>query len=323
MASFVLQSLKHMGQKTNPNIYNHTEKLTKQSLYIEKKTIDHSTFLKRDLEVKSFSTKFFQIFQIIIAKGKILCLNNILYVHLPYYIELNRAFLSLDPLYKTKIIRNCFSYRKIKKIKHLKNHVLKKSIKENTFVLKMVEYVSVKINRILELNLFLEGFCVGLTKFLRNKYYIYLILEKQNKKAATLRKKNLAVKRKHKFISLRKYKNHKFFKQGISLITACITNKNASELLAKYMVVQIKKLKRQKIFIRFIKSALNLFNNKIFYSKIKGIKIQIKGRFNNYPRAKVYVIKISNIPPVLTKNAHIDFNEKVTHTQSGTFGIKV
>jgi hypothetical protein len=312
-----------MGQKTNPSIYNHTEKLTKQSLYIEKKTVDHSIFLKRDLEVKNFSTKFFLIFQIIIAKSKILSLNNILYVHLPYYLDLNCDCLSLDPLYKTKIIQNCFGYRKIKKITCLRSHVLKKSIKENTLLSKAVEYLSVKTNRILELNLLLEGFCIGLTKFLRNKFYVYLILEKQNKKAVTLRKKNLIFKRKHKFISLRKYNEQKFFKQGIGLITACIADKNVSELLSKYIAVQIKKLKRQKFFFRFIRSALNSFHNKVFYSKIKGIKIQIKGRFNNYSRAKVHMIKISNVPPVLTKNARINFNEKVSHTKSGSFGIKV
>jgi hypothetical protein len=323
LANFVSQSLKHMGQKTNPNIYNQTEKLTKQSLYIEKKIVDHSIFLKRDLEVKNFSKKFFQLFRILIAKSRMLCLNNLLYVYLPYYLELNDDFLSLNQLCRTSIIKNCFSCRKIKRIKRLKKHVLKKSIKDNTFLLKTVQYVSIKTNRILELNRFLEAFCIGLTQFLRNKFYIYLILEKQNKKLATLHKKSVVIKRKHKFIHLRRYKDQNFFKQGVSLITACIANENASELLARYIAVQIKKLKRQKFFIRFVKSTLNLFNNKIFYSRIKGIKIQIKGRFNNYPRARVYVVKISNVPPVLTKSANINFNEKVSHTQSGTFGIKV
>jgi hypothetical protein len=312
-----------MGQKTNPSIYNHVEKLTKQSLYVERKTADHSVFLKRDLEVKNFSTKFFLIFQIIIAKSKMLFLNNRLYVHLPYCLELDCDFLSLDPLYRTSIIRNCFSYRKIKKIKYLKGHVLKKSIKENTLLSKTVEYVSAKTNRTLELNLFLEGFSIGLMKFLRNKFYIYLILEKQNKKAAAVQKKNMVLKRKDRLIKLRRYKDHEFFEQGISLITACIADNNASELLAKYIAVQMKKLKRHKLFIRFIRSALNLFSNKSFYSKIKGIKIQIKGRFNNYRRAKVYIIKISSIPPALTKNARINFNEKISYTKSGTFGIKV
>lgn len=317
-----------MGQKTNPNIYNHIGKLARQSSYIEKKTFDHSIFLKRDLEVKSFSVTFFQIFQIRVPGSKILWLNNLLYIYLPYYLELNRDFLSPNPFYKSKIIRNSFSFRKIKKLKHLKSHVSKKSIQENMLLVKTVQYVSVKRNRILELNLFLEVFCTGLTKFLENKFYIYLILEKQNKRSIVLRKrglmkKSLVIKRKHKLINLRKYKDHKFFKQGISLMTTFIANKNASELLAKYIAVQIKKLKRQNFFIRFIKSALNLLNNGIFYSKTKGIKVQVKGRFNNYPRAKVYSITTSNVPPVLTKSAYINFNEKTSHTQSGTFGIKV
>lgn len=312
-----------MGQKTNPNIYNQPEKLARQSLYIEKKIVDHSVLLKRDLEVKNFSIKFFQTFRIVIAKSKILCLNNLLYVYLPYYLELDDDFLTLNRLYKTRIIRNCFSCKKIKTIKRLKSRVLKKSIEENTSLLKTVQYISTKINRILELNLFLETFCIGLTQFLRNTFDVYLVLEKRNKKLVAFRKKSLVIKRKHKFISLRRYRDNKFFNPGIRLMTSCVANENASELLTKYIAVQIKKLKRQKFFIRFIKSTLHLLSNKIFYSKIKGIKIQIKGRFNNYSRARTNIIKISNLPPVLTKSANISFNERLSHTRSGTFGIKV
>ena len=83
-----------------------------------------------------------------------------------------------------------------------------------------------------------------------------------------------------------------------------------------------KKIKRHNFFLNFLKRFLIL----IVYSsvsKIKGIKIQIKGRFNNYSRARTNIIKISNLPPVLTKSANISFNERLSHTRSGTFGIKV
>ena len=138
-----------------------------------------------------------------------------------------------------------------------------------------------------------------------------------------LQNKNFVIKRKHKFINLRKYKNSNPFKQGISLIATCIASKNPSKLLAKYITVQIQKLKQHNFFIQFVKSILNLFINKNFYSKIKGIKIQIKGRINNYPRTKTCNIKILNRPTVLTKNASINLDQKIAYTQSGTFGIKI
>jgi hypothetical protein len=229
----------------------------------------------------------------------------------------------LNKLYKTKIIQHCFNYKKTKKIKILKNKMLKKSIQENILLVKIVKCMFVKDNQFLELNLFLNTFFIGLTNFLPNKFYIFLIFERQNKKLVILQNKNLIVKRKHKFINLRKYKNSNFFKQGVCLITTCIASKNSSKLLAKYIAIQIQKLKHHNFFIQFVKSTLNLFINKIFYSKIKGIKIQIKGRINNYPRTKICNIKILNVPPVLTKNAGINFEQKISYTQSGTFGIKV
>jgi ribosomal protein S3 len=309
-----------MGKKVNPNIYNQTEKLNKQSQYIEKKNLDYSVLLKKDLEIKTFVQKFFKTYQTIINKSKILFLNNFLYVYLPYYQKMNYNFLILDKFYKNKIILNCFNY---KKIKSFKNNILKKTIKDNILLIKIVKYMFIKTSKFLELNLILENFCIGLKNFLPDKYYIFIIIERQNKKLVIFQKKKLIIKRKHKFINLRKYKDHKFFKQGISLITACVASKNASKLLAEYIVAQIQKLRHHNFFLRFVKSTLNLLSNKIFYSKIKGIKIQIKGRFNNYSRTKIYKVKILSIPPVLTKNVNINFNQKIAYTQSGCFGIKI
>jgi ribosomal protein S3 len=322
LVHFVLQNL-NMGQKTNCNIFYQPEKLNKQLQYFEKKVFDHSIVLKKNLEIKNFTQKFFKTYGLIINKSKILYLNNLLYIFLPYYQQIKFDSLSLNGLYKTKMIKYCFNYKKVKKIKILKNKMLKKSIQDNIVLVKFVKYIAIKNNQFLELNFFLETFFIGLTNFLQNKFYIFIILERQNKKLVILQNKNFVIKRKHKFINLRKYKNSNFFKQGISLIATCIASKNPSKLLAKYIAVQIQKLKQHNFFIQFVKSILNLFINKNFYSKIKGIKIQIKGRINNYPRTKTCNIKILNRPTVLTKNASINLDQKIAYTQSGTFGIKI
>lgn len=319
---FALQNL-NMGQKTNCNIFYQHDKLNKQLQYFEKKILDHSIILKKNLEIKNFTKNFFKIHGLIINKSKILYLSNLLYIFLPYYQEIKFDFLILNKHYKTKMIQNCFNYKKVKKIKISRIKMLKKSIQKNILLVKIVKYIAIKNNQFLELNLFLDTFFIGLTNFLQNKYEIYFVLERQNKKLVVLQNKNLIIKRKHKFINLRKYKNASFFRQGVSLITACVTNKNPSKLLAKYIAVEIQKLKYHNFFIQFVKSTLNIFINKVFYSKIKGIKIQIKGRINNYPRTKICNIKILNTPVVLTKNAGISFEQKVAYTQSGTFGIKV
>ena len=82
-------------------------------------------------------------------------------------------------------------------------------------------------------------------------------------------------------------------------------------------------LKHHNFFMRFIKDALIILNNKIFFSKIKGIKIKIKGRFNGRPRAQNRLIQICYTPPTITKNININYFEKVAFSMNGTFGIKV
>lgn len=180
-----------------------------------------------------------------------------------------------------------------------------------------------KTNKMLEIKLFLETFFIGLTNFISNKYCIFLILERQNKKLNILKHKFLKIKRKQKIINLRKYKQNKFFKEGINLLTICLTHKNSSILLAKYLASQFQILKHHNFFLRFIKNALILLNNKVFFSKIKGIKIQVKGRFNGNSRAKNRVIQISKIPPFLKKCSNICHFEKISFSHNGTFCIKV
>ena len=93
--------------------------------------------------------------------------------------------------------------------------------------------------------------------------------------------------------------------------------------MGQYIATQIKTLKHHNFFIRFIKDVLIILNNKFFFSKINGIKIKIKGRFNGRPRAQSRLIQISNIPPIITKNININYFENVAFSRNGTFGIKV
>jgi len=74
--------------------------------------------------------------------------------------------------------------------------------------------------------------------------------------------------------------------------------------------------------LRFIKNALLFFNDKNF-SKINGIKIKVKGRFNRAPRARHKFIIIGKGVPALTLNSKIDYAESTSFSTNGTFGVKV
>ena len=172
-------------------------------------------------------------------------------------------------------------------------------------------------------HIFFKKLFESLTSFTKKKINFFLVLKELklntkkiiiNTKIKTATKKNIA--------SLRKYQTSKFFKQGINVLLNCATNKKSSKLLAKFIAVQLKNLKRHNFFLRFIRNTLESFKNNQF-SKFKGIKIEIKGRLNRRPRARNKIIKISNSVSVLTIDSMIDYSEETAFTLNGTIGIKV
>jgi hypothetical protein len=118
-----------MAQKINSNIFHFSRKQKIQSNYIEKRGIDHSIFLKTDLEIKNFMQIFFKIQKIIINNCKLIYLNNNIYIYLSYYQELKENFLisANNEQQKYIVIQNNFSKKIIKKFK---NNKVKKTINE-------------------------------------------------------------------------------------------------------------------------------------------------------------------------------------------------
>jgi ribosomal protein S3 len=115
------------------------------------------------------------------------------------------------------------------------------------------------------------------------------------------------------------FKSLQFFLKknyNIFLTLKQLKKQNSASLLAEFIATEMQKLKKHNFFLRFVKSTLAIFRS-------KNIKIKIKGRFNGAPRAKHKIIKIKNGVPALTLNSNIDYAEKTSYTQNGTFGVKV
>jgi hypothetical protein len=138
--------------------------------------------------------------------------------------------------------------------------------------------------------------------------------EKASKKVKDLLKKNL--------IKLRRYKEEKFYREGIETLLTCSITRKPSALLAQFISVHLKTLKKHNFFLKFLKDGLELFNTNTL-SKIKRIKIKIKGRLNARPKARKRVLQIGNDVSVLTIDSIIDYSEKTAFTPNGTLGIKV
>jgi len=92
-------------------------------------------------------------------------------------------------------------------------------------------------------------------------------------------------------------------------------------LLTKFIGSQLKKIKRHKFFLSFLKQTLTILLNSDS-SKIKGVKIIVKGRLNGVPRASQKIIVIGDVP-AQTISAKLDYSQITIHNSNGSYGIKV
>jgi small subunit ribosomal protein S3 len=92
-------------------------------------------------------------------------------------------------------------------------------------------------------------------------------------------------------------------------------------LLAKFIAFQLKKIKRQKFFLSFLKQSLTILLNSDL-SKIKGVKILIKGRLNGVPRAKQKIMVVGDVP-AQSISAKLDYSQITIHNSNGSYGIQV
>lgn len=341
-----------MGQKTNPNIIRISKTCDWKSNYIEKKPSEFYLYTNKDIEIQKFLVKFFKDNGLTIQNCNVNYSNNALNLYITYQQNVNSLFLITDinKTQKIKFIKKKDKF-KIKHISILKNikkycdyeifdykkklpvdkHKLptKKYLKQMKRV-KILNYYKKylqlkKNNKINEIksNDFINKIFQGISLFLDSKSKITLVLEPLNKNTRinfTKKQHNLLRK---KLVLLRKYQKNEFFKEGINLAFFCMNSKNSANLISNFISTNLRKLKRHNFFFKFIKSIFTVFILKTFSSKIKGIKIKIKGRFNGAPRAKHKIIHIGKNMPVLTLNSKIDYSETTAYTLNGTFGVKV
>jgi len=120
---------------------------------------------------------------------------------------------------------------------------------------------------------------------------------------------------------VRKFENSSFFKEGVNSIFLSVLKTDSSKLLTNFISMQLKKIKKQKFFMAFLKKALTVFVTSEF-SKIKGVRIKIKGRLNGVPRAKHKIINVGDLP-IQTINSLLSYSESDICNSSGSYGIKV
>ena len=159
----------------------------------------------------------------------------------------------------------------------------------------------------------------GLSLFTNKQYNIITTFQCVNKTFDLTLKQTQALK--EKFMLLQKFKNIPFFKESIDLLFSSIYHRKSANLLAKLVAFQFKTIKRHNFFLAFLKQTLTMLINSNF-SKVKGIKIIVKGRLNGAPRAKHKILTVGSVP-VQTIMSNIDYAQSTCHNSNGSYGIKV
>jgi len=343
-----------MGQKAHPKTLRIGKFNEWNSIYHEKKLSEFKTYSFQDLNFKSFLRKFLKDNGMILSKLRLKYTNNSVIISISYYLSFESIFynnikaknIRLIPKEKPKKQKTSNLYLKTTKkylsYKQLKNKIYyKKLTKTKNTIQKELNRTKIKriktlkfyknkeaINNNANLNQmenksFLEKLLNNLKLFNKKNKNIFITFEQLNKNVKSIITKTKIKSIKKILVKLRKYKQSEFFKEGLNMMFLSINNcKNSPILLSQFISNNLKKLKRHNFFLRFIKTSLGLFTNKVF-SDLKGIRIKIKGRLNGTPRARHKIIKIKNGVSALTLNSNINYSESVAFTTNGTIGVKV
>jgi ribosomal protein S3 len=333
-----------MGQKVNPNIFRLGINKTWKTRFFEKKPQELPLYTFKDLEIKNYIERFLEKHGLILHDHRQHYSNSTLNLYVSYFITSDFSLKKSDVqkltvvngLGEKKRVRSDMQtvsfnliteeklqnkdtdfahFYKVKKyltFNQYKN--LRKLVRTQPTLMANNQLIEVK-NKIKIKSVFDQLFKV-LNLFTKNKLNIVINFCCINKDLNFLKLSQVK-----KFSLFQKFRNTPFLKEGVELLFHVVYNKNSANLLARFIALQLKKIKRQKFFFSFLKQVLSVLIDSNF-SKVKGVKILIKGRLNGVPRAKHKIISVGDVP-VQSINEELDYSQTTVHNSSGSYGIKV
>ena len=335
-----------MGQKINPTIFRLGVNKTWKTEFFEKKSHELPLYVFKDLEIRNYIERVLETYGIILHNYKQHYNGSTLNLYVSYFVTpdfiLNKKGIAdkliiKNTIGKTKIIGNLDNNKKdlddflfhetmgnfprnSSRLYKLKQYLdsepyAQTPLRQDSKVLhnkaqKRFNEANSKVNGVFE-----QVFEV-LNLFGNNRLDITFNLCCINKDLHFLK-----FSQEKFFLSLQKFRNMPFFKEGIELLFHVAYNSNSAHLLAKFIAIQFKKIKRQKFFLSFLKQSLTILSNSS-PSKIKGVKIVIKGRLNGVPRAKQKMIVVGDVP-TQSISAKLDYAQTTIHNSNGSHGIQV
>ena len=271
-----------MGQKANPNILRLGITKNWKTEFFEKKKKELPLYIFNDLEIQRYIERFLRMKGIFIHDCRQFYSNQVLNLYVSYFVSSTSIFNVSE---KSKQIMLKKSTGEMKVINYTKNKSLR-------YMLKVI------------------------SNFTKHKFDIIITFSCINKDF-----KHFSIFKAKKIRMLRRFKNTPFFQDGLELLFHVSFNKNSARLLAEFVADQLKKTKRLNFFLVFVKQALKILILSDF-SKLKGIKIMLKGRLRKNLRATQKTLTVGDVA-VQTLDSNIDYHQTTTHNSNGSYGIKV
>jgi len=273
-----------MGQKVNPNLLRLKSSKEWFLKTIPKTSEEYSSFTFQSVLIKNFLKNILLYYGIFICNCKIYKTNIFVYIYFSYFLNTNNK---LKKISRGKLENICFI-----------NLIL--SILRN-FTENRLEF------RII---------CQDTNKYLFNLVELY-----------KLKKYKLRYVLKKLFeFPFKKYEKRFriIFSSFLNVCFNMLLKKNSVSLLSDYLAtIYSKKLfkKKHMQLFYFLKETIKTFLN-YKLTKIRGIKISIRGRLNGKLRTQ-RVWFLHNCLPLNSYAAIVRYSESTAFTIYGTFGIKV
>jgi ribosomal protein S3 len=307
-----------MGQKVNPIIFRlGILKNEWRSKYFEKNLEEFSLYSFQNIQIKRYLDQFLNESGLILHDYKMYFNETSLHLYVSYFVT-SKIILNISKVkrkkFETKTVCNSSKisiflknklqiYKRYEKFLLINKFRYQTIIDKNSFIERILESLTVFLNRRLNILIIFQQVRKGLSLNFNNLNY--------------LDKKIL----KNKFLFFRRYLREPFFKDMFHLLILSVKLKSSASLLSNFISNRLVKMKKHTQFFFLLKHILIILQ-KTKISKMRGVKIKIKGRFNGKSKASSKFIIVGQVP-VQTLVTKIDYSESISYTFNGTFGVKV
>lgn len=304
--------------------------------YFEKNTKNSHSFIFKNLEIKHYLQKILKDQKINLYNPQINLSESGINLFLPIH-ETEQTLINLK---KNKSKQTKKSNKLNKKLIILKKEIKKYYTQKQ---IKSAKVNKIKISRLYKIylwkfymldknliknirkfnNISSEQFLESISLFSNCKLNTHLKTKQINDIESTntiLSNNHKKSEIKHILLKLRRFERNPFFKEGKHVLAA--TRYNSANLLADFISKQLGTIKRHNFFLSFLKESLSIIVANQKDSKIRGIKLIIKGRLNNAARSKHKTVTLGKVG-LITNKFNIDYAESTAFTSNGTIGVKV